>query len=57
MKQLTSLLLLLGASSTLVHAYNDCVGCEVLYIDDYKWGVENNDWCCKWKKYFYYTRK
>jgi len=45
MKQLTSLLLLLGASSTLVHAYNDCVGCEVLYIDDYKWGVENNDWC------------
>jgi len=45
MKQLTSLLLLLGASSTLVHAYDDCVGCEVLYEDDYKWGVENNDWC------------
>eukprot|EP00833_Pecoramyces_ruminatium_P005792 jgi/Orpsp1_1/1179824/evm.model.c7180000070901.1 len=45
MKYLSSLLLLVGLSSNLVHAYDECKGCTVVYEDDTKWGVENDDWC------------
>ncbi|ORX61253.1 hypothetical protein BCR36DRAFT_341793 [Piromyces finnis] len=45
MKYLSPLLLLAGLSSRLVHAYDECNGCYVVYEDDTKWGVENNDWC------------
>jgi len=45
MKYLSSLLLLVGLSSNLVHAYDECKGCAVVYEDDTKWGVENDDWC------------
>ncbi|ORX84141.1 alpha/beta-hydrolase [Anaeromyces robustus] len=46
MKFLSSLLLLTGLSSTLVHAYDECKSCLTYYIEDgVKWGVENNDWC------------
>jgi enterochelin esterase-like enzyme len=46
MKYFNSLLLLLGMSSSLVHAYEDCEGCYVVTEEDgIKWGVENNDWC------------
>jgi enterochelin esterase-like enzyme len=46
MKYLSSLFLLLGMSSSFVHAYDECQGCAVVYVEDgVKWGVENNDWC------------
>eukprot|EP00833_Pecoramyces_ruminatium_P014268 jgi/Orpsp1_1/1188300/evm.model.d7180000063732.1 len=46
MKYLNSLLLVLGMSSSLVHAYDDCKGCNSVYEEDgVKWGVENDDWC------------
>jgi enterochelin esterase-like enzyme len=45
MKFLASALLLVGISSKLVHAYDKCNGCKVVYVDDQEWGVENDDWC------------
>eukprot|EP00833_Pecoramyces_ruminatium_P018669 jgi/Orpsp1_1/1192701/evm.model.d7180000095272.1 len=46
MKYINSFLLLLGMSSSLVHAYDECRGCNSVYVEDgVKWGVENNDWC------------
>ncbi|ORX83951.1 Six-hairpin glycosidase [Anaeromyces robustus] len=45
MKYLSSLLFLVGLSSRLVHAYEECKGCVVYYEDDTKWGIENDDWC------------
>jgi len=45
MKYISSLLFLVGLSSRLVHAYDECKGCNVVYEDDTKWGVENDDWC------------
>jgi len=45
MKYFSSLLFLVGLSSSLVRAYDECNGCYVVYEDDMKWGVENDDWC------------
>ncbi|KAG4085966.1 alpha/beta-hydrolase [Neocallimastix lanati (nom. inval.)] len=46
MKYLSSLLFLIGISSKLVHAYSECRGCAVYYVEDgVNWGVENDDWC------------
>ena len=33
---------------TLAADYPDCKTCNVYYIDDKEWGVENGDWCCKY---------
>ena len=45
MKFLASALLLVGIGSKFVNAYDTCKGCNVVYVDDSEWGVENNDWC------------
>jgi len=53
MKYLSSLLFLVGLSSRLVHAYDECKGCNViLFEDDIAWGVENDDWCSKCKSFY-----
>jgi len=49
MKYFSSLLFLVGLSSSLVRAYDECNGCYVVYEDDMKWGVENDDWCSTFK--------
>ncbi|KAG4101409.1 hypothetical protein H8356DRAFT_1305814 [Neocallimastix lanati (nom. inval.)] len=45
MKYIYSILFLFGLSSRLAFAYEECKGCGVVYEDDMKWGVENDDWC------------
>jgi len=47
MKYIYSILFLFGLSSRLAFAYEECKGCGVVYEDDMKWGVENDDWCSK----------
>jgi len=43
------LLTIIGLKSVSAQSYPECSGCTVYFVDDKQWGIENNDWCSKYR--------
>jgi len=43
------LLSIAGLKFASAQNYPVCSGCQVYFVDDKKWGIENNDWCGKYQ--------